>query len=70
MKKQGNTHNSQKICYSITGMVNATDFSRSFIFEAIKNKRIKTFLRGHRRFILHDELERFVGSLAGGQQHD
>jgi len=66
MEKQSNTYNSQKICYSITGIVKATDFSRSYIFEAIKNNQIKTFKRGHRRFILHEELKKFIDSLAGG----
>lgn len=50
----------QKICYSIKGIVEATDYSRSYIFDAIKNDRIKTFKRGSRRFILHDDLVDFI----------
>jgi len=50
----------QKICYSIKGIVEATDYSRSYIFDAIKNERIKTFKRGSRRFILHDDLVAFI----------
>lgn len=50
----------QKICYSIKGIVEATDYSRSYIFDAIKNGRIKTFKRGSRRFILHDDLVSFI----------
>jgi len=51
---------SEKICYSIKGAVNCTDFSRSYFFEAIKNGRIKTFKRGSRRFILHRDLVDFI----------
>jgi len=65
MEQKGNKAPKQKICYSITGIVEATDFSRSYIFEAIKNNQIKTFKRGHRRFILHEELKKFINSLAG-----
>jgi len=50
----------QKICYSIKGIVEATDYSRSYIFDAIKHGRIKTFKRGSRRFILHDDLVAFI----------
>ena len=50
----------EKICYSIQGIVEATDFSRSYIFDAIKHDSIKTFKRGNRRFILHEDLVRFI----------
>jgi len=50
----------KKISYSIKGMVDATDFSRSYLFDAIKHGRIKTFKRKNRRYILHDDLVAFV----------
>ena len=50
----------EKICYSIKGAVEYTDFSRSYFFEAIKNDTIKTFKRGSRRFIFHKDLVEFV----------
>lgn len=58
MKQQNSKQ--EKICYSIKGIVEATDYSRSYIFDAIKNERIKTFKRGSRRFILHDDLVAFI----------
>jgi hypothetical protein len=54
-----------KICYSIKGMVEATDYSRSYIFEAIRNNELKTYMRGHRRFILHNDLVEFIHRQAG-----
>jgi len=53
-----------KICYSIKGMVDATDFSRSYYFDAIKKGTIKTFKRGSRRFCLHDDLMKHVHQVA------
>jgi len=55
-----------KISYSIKGMVDATDFSRSYFFDAIKHRRIKTFKRKNRRYILHDDLVAFVHQEAEG----
>lgn len=60
MKTKEQNSNQHKICYSIKGIVKATDFSRSYIFEAIKKNEIKTFLRGSRRFILHEDLVSFI----------
>lgn len=54
----------EKICYSIKGAVEYTDFSRSYFFEAIKSNRIKTFKRGSRRFILHNDLVEFIHQTA------
>lgn len=54
----------EKICYSIKGAVDYTDFSRSYFFEAIKNGTIKTFKRGNRRFILHKDLVEFIHQVA------
>jgi len=54
-----------KICHSIQGAVEATDYSRTYIFEAIKNNELKTYLRGNRRFILHDDLIEFIHNQAG-----
>lgn len=55
----------QKICYSIKGIVEATDYSRSYIFEAIKKNELKTYLRGSRRFTLHNDLVDFIHRQAG-----
>lgn len=62
MQKQ--TIKQEKICYSIKGAVESTDFSRSYIFEAIKTNKIKTFKRGSRRFILHEDLVDFIHQTA------
>ena len=55
----------EKLCYSIKGAVEATDYSRSYIFEAIKKNELKTYLRGSRRFILHNDLVDFIHRQAG-----
>lgn len=60
MSQMQNQDNQQKICYSIKGAVNYTDFSRSYFFDAIKKGKIKTFKRGSRRFILHNDLVEFI----------
>lgn len=62
MQKQNSKQ--EKICYSIKGAVEYTDFSRSYFFEAIKSNRIKTFKRGSRRFILHNDLVEFIHQTA------
>tara|TARA_R110002050_G_scaffold57423_5_gene129277 strand:+ start:199012 stop:199224 length:213 start_codon:yes stop_codon:yes gene_type:complete len=54
-----------KISYSIKGAVEATDYSRSYIFEAIRKNELKTFLRGKRRFILYNDLVEFIHRQAG-----
>jgi len=54
-----------KVSYSIDGAVDATDYSRTYIFEAIKKNELKTYLRGNRRFILHDDLIEFIHNQAG-----
>lgn len=54
----------EKICYSIKGAVAYTDFSRSYLFEAIRTNKIKTFKRGSRRFILHKDLVKFINQVA------
>jgi len=63
-QEQSKASSLHKICYSIRGMVAATDFSRSYIFEAIKKNEIKTFRRGNRRFILHEDLVDFINQQA------
>jgi len=63
------THtDTNKICYSIKGILAATDYSRSYIFEAIKKNELKTFLRGSRRFVLHEDLVGFIHSHANGDK--
>lgn len=54
----------EKICYSIKGAVEYTDFSRSYFFDAIKHGSIKSFKRGSRRFILHKDLVEFIHQTA------
>lgn len=49
-----------KICHSINSAADCSSYSRSYIFEAIKNKTLKSFKRGHRRFILHEDLTEFI----------
>jgi len=51
---------SEKICHSINTAVDYSSYSRSYLFEAIKNKTLKSFKRGHRRFILHKDLVEFI----------
>jgi len=60
----------EKICHSIKGSVDATDFSRTYIFEAIKDNRLKTFKRGSRRFILHEDLVAFIHQEAADSASD
>ena len=55
-----------KLCYSIKAMIDATSFSRSYFFDAIKHDRIKTFKLKNRRFVLHDDLVAFVRQEAEG----
>ena len=62
MKKQ--TSQLEKISHSINGAIEFTDFSRSYIFDAIRKNQIKTFKRGNCRFILHEDLVEFIHSLA------
>lgn len=62
VKQQNNKQ--EKLCYSIKGAVEASDFSRSYFFEAIKNGSIKTFKRGSRRFILHNDLVNHINLMA------
>ncbi len=62
MQQQNNKQ--EKICYSIKGAVDYTDFSRSYFFEAIRTNQIKTFKRGSRRFILHKDLVDFIYKVA------
>jgi hypothetical protein len=50
----------QKICHSIASAVECSSHSRSYIFESIKSKKLKSFKRGHRRFILHSDLVEFI----------
>jgi hypothetical protein len=50
----------EKICHSVKSAVEYSSYSRSYIFEAIKSEKLKTFKRGHRRFILHKDLVEFV----------
>ena len=54
----------KKLCYSIKGAIAYTDFSRSYLFEAIRTNQIKSFKRGSRRFILHKDLVSFVDKVA------
>lgn len=49
-----------KLTYTIAEMIAATGFSRTSIFEAIKNNEIETFKRGRRRFITHPALVDYV----------
>lgn len=53
-----------KICHSIKGACNATDHSRSFLYLAIKDGRLKTFKRGSRTFIWDTDLRDFIKSEA------
>ena len=49
-----------KLSYSISGASDATDYSRSYLYECIKSKRLKAYKRGGRTFVLHDELMKLV----------
>lgn len=53
------------ISYSMQGACDVTGYSRSYIYLAIKAGELKAFKRGHRTFILHDELERLIKKDAG-----
>ncbi len=54
----------QKICHSVDSAAECSSHSRTYLFEAIKNKSLKSFKRGHRRFILHKDLVEFIQSEA------
>ena len=55
----------QQLSYSINTACDATSYSRSYLYVAIKEGRLKTFKRGQRTFILAEELERFIKEEAG-----
>ena len=50
----------QAISYNISGAVEATGYSRSAIYLALKERRLSKFKQGTRTYILHDELARFI----------
>jgi hypothetical protein len=54
--------NNTKICHSVDGACKTTDFSRSYLYIAIKEGRLKSFKRGHRTFITDEELRKFINA--------
>ena len=50
----------QKLAYSIKAAVEATSYSRSYLYKVISEGRLKTYQRGGRKFIEGEELKRFI----------
>ena len=48
------------ISYNVRGAAEATGYSRSHLYLAMNDGRLKYFMRGSRRFIFHSDLEQFL----------
>jgi len=53
------------ISYNMKGAVEVSGFSRSRLYEAMKDGELKFVKLRRRTFILHDELERYVKATLG-----
>jgi len=53
----------KRLSYNISGAVEATGFTRSRLYEAIRNNSLRTFTVGRRRMIAAKDLEQFVAKL-------
>lgn len=57
-----------RLSYNINGAVEATGFTRSRIYESIRDGSLKTFTAGRRRMISAKELAAFVAKLERDSQ--
>ncbi|MES9844142.1 MAG: helix-turn-helix domain-containing protein [Candidatus Sedimenticola sp. 6PFRAG5] len=51
---------SEKFAYSISAAVDATSYSRSYLYQLIKKGRLQTYRRGGRVFITAENLKKLI----------
>ena len=50
----------EKLAYSISAAIEATSYSRSYLYKLIKNGRLQTYHRGGRVFITAENLKKLI----------
>jgi excisionase family DNA binding protein len=48
------------IAFSVDGFCRASSLGRSFVYQAIKDRKLRTVTRGRRRLILRQDAEAFL----------